>query len=204
MMLHSIFCSVIAGSVLLLCISAGEGAVLLGFCAALVIHESGHIAAAALLGVPTGGIAGGAAGIHLRCSFDRRSPTRNIAMCLAGSLSNLLTAGLAVIIGLPSADGGMYFILTSLTLGGLNLLPISGLDGGAVMSELLSLFMLPDRAWQAERIISCICALAFWCVSVRIQLCGGTNLSMLIMSLYFLYSAGLIGERSGRRQHRIR
>lgn len=193
-----------SGAVLLLCAAAGEIAVSISFCLALVIHESGHIIAASLLKVPLCGAFCSPIGIRLCYAFGGQSPVRAMAVCLSGSFANIITAGLAVILRLGADDGGMYFILISLTLGGLNLLPVHGLDGGAITSEVLSLFFLPDRAYKTERIVSSVFAIAFWVVTVRIQLRSGVNLSMLIMSLYFLYSAGLAGDSYGRQRHHIR
>ena len=64
---------------------------------------------------------------------------RAAAAALAGPACNLLLAGCtALLMRVRPVSGGQAFVRVNLTLGGVNLLPLSFLDGGAALLALLS------------------------------------------------------------------
>ncbi len=154
---------------------------------AFLIHEGGHIIAARALGVPLQSIRGGFCGIRMKYDFSCVKPKYEIAVCMAGSFAGMFAAAIGLLIGLAYTEGGVYFIVSSSALSAVNMLPVRGLDGGSILMCILEASLLPDTAWKISKRISTVTSILFWIVSIWIQLKVGINLSMLILSLYFLY-----------------
>lgn len=159
----------------------------LSLAAAFVIHEGGHIIAAKLLHVRLQSVKGGFCGIRMRYDFSCVRPWQEIAVCMAGSFFGILAAGIGILLGVASTDGGLYFILSSAALSAVNMLPVRGLDGGSILMCILETTLFPEKAWNISKRISTVTSVLFWIASLWIQLRIGVNLSMLLLSLYFLY-----------------
>lgn len=161
----------------------------LSLTAAFIIHEGGHVAAAKLLRVRLQSVKGGFCGIRMKYDFSCVRPWREIAVCMAGSFFGILAAVLSIFLGLASYNWGLYFIMSSASLSAVNILPVRGLDGGSILMCILETSFLPETAWSISKKISAVTSIAFWLISLWIQLRVGINLSMLLLSLYFLYSS---------------
>ena len=105
--------------------------------AAVCIHEGGHLIAAKLLGAKCRAFRVGLTGLTLDFDYSRLSYGRECMIQLAGSGAGLLSVWIAACFGGRFA----YYCVCALCLNVINLLPIAGLDGGAVLSSLLHMFM---------------------------------------------------------------
>lgn len=156
---------------------------------ALIIHESGHILSAVALGIKLESVKISICGVRLSYNYSNVPPIYEIAVCLAGPLWGIVFSVSAAMLGAAKFDGGLYFIMSSAVLSVINLLPVSGLDGGTILVCMLESFMLPDMAWNIAKKISVLFTLAFWALTVWVQLKIGVNLSMLLLSVYFLINS---------------
>ena len=156
---------------------------LAAFLAAL-LHEFGHILAARLCGIPLYECKIGLFGAGLFPEEALFSYGREIILCAAGPLTNLLFAllGLLYISGNPSAFLE-YFVFSSFAFGLLNLLPIRDFDGGRVLQALLALRFSPTTVERTIWLLSFFCILFLWSISVYLLLRASSSLSLFVFSL---------------------
>lgn len=154
----------------------------------LLTHEAGHLLAARALSVPLSRVRLGVCGLNLRFDYSGASARCEIAVCLAGPVLGAAVSLAAARAGLGNVPGGMYFILSGFVLAGVNLLPVRGLDGGAAFAAFLDSVMLPDRSFRVERAVSAVFTALFCALTAYVGLRGGLNLSMLLLSIWFLTS----------------
>ncbi|MBR3423588.1 MAG: site-2 protease family protein [Clostridia bacterium] len=156
--------------------------------AALLVHETAHLLTAGALGVPLSSVRVGAWGVRTAFDYSSVSAGREIAVLVSGPAASVAAAFAAIKTPLTDVPGGVYFVLSSFALGAVNLLPVGGLDGGAILSAAVGSFVLPDRAWRICRTVSRIFAFLFWGVAAVAQT-AGFSWSLLLLSLYFLVRA---------------
>ncbi len=156
---------------------------MLSFLCAVAVHEGGHLLAAILCGVPIKRLRAGVGilGFRLSMAYDAVSYGRELCVLLAGSGAGLLAAWISHLCGWES---GVFF---HLTLSGCNLLPIHGLDGGAAVETVLSLWLLPDTACRIARALSFCTVVALWIAVLWICLRVEVNFGLLLAALTFLY-----------------
>ncbi len=110
-----------------------ESSLILGFYAACIIHEAGHIVAVYLTGGSVGSVEFSWMGIKMTATpSDSFKSAAFIQLC--GPLANIL----AFLILIAGENGG-YFAVFSLMEGLLNLLPYKFLDGGTILEILADL-----------------------------------------------------------------
>lgn len=156
---------------------------------AIAIHGAGHILAAATVGMRFGRLRLTATGLRLLSDQPYPSYRAEALVALGGPLFNLVSAAL-VYAHLQGCD----FVLLSLYLGLLNLLPLRGFDGGTLLLCFLcdrhALFpSLSPRT--AERIISAISALVLmllWLAAVYLLLRRESALSLYVFCLQLFRS----------------
>lgn len=178
---------IITASIILLCSLFGKSSLSLVLTAALCIHEFGHLVALKLLGGRLLSVSPSVLGFTIRYDKLSVSPLKESLICFCGSLFGILSAVAVIMLDLAKYPVAINYVLVSLTLSVMNLLPIQCLDGGEILKCTLESIMLPDTAYKICKAVSGCTAILFWVVSVRIQLRHGINLSMLIMSVYFIY-----------------
>ena len=127
----------------------GSGDTLVTRCAAF-LHELGHIAVMRINRVDIREIGITPYGFEIVPARRYRSFLAEISISLAGCAVNFLLAVLFF------RCGGIWqrFAIASATLGILNIMPVSCLDGGEALETLLNFFMLPDKANMICRGIS--------------------------------------------------
>ncbi|MBQ4066356.1 MAG: hypothetical protein IJD22_01805 [Clostridia bacterium] len=147
---------------------------------AVSLHEAGHVLSSLILckRLPTLSLSG--AGLRL-CCHGPHTTAAAIAISLSGSAFGIAAAILPI---LPKG-----FRLASLGLSLMNLLPISGLDGGGALLIFLETLMLPDRAFRISRAVSAFAVLLFWVFAVAVQLKALPNLTLLAVSTYLTLSS---------------
>ncbi len=153
---------------------------------ALLIHELAHFAAAKALGAPLSAVSVGAWGIRTEYDYSAVGALPEIAVLLAGPAANLAVSLAAIPTRLPAYRGGMFFILSGFALAAVNLLPVTGLDGGAALYAAVGAFALPDRASAICSRVSLAFTFLFWGVSAAVMMTRGINYSLLVLSAYFL------------------
>ena len=153
--------------------SAGSPAALL---ASVLIHEAGHIICGILASRQLPEVALTPSGVRL-CYPSLPNKIARISVSAAGPIFSLAA-------GWFFAENEMLF-LYSVSLGIINLLPISGLDGGNIVSAICEGSLACRRI---ERSISVISILLFFALNCAVQLKYGTNLSLAVMSVVLTVS----------------
>ena len=147
--------------------------------AAIAIHETGHLCAAYMLHMKPSGAAADTIGIRLLFRGIPPSYGKEIFLCAAGPVANLLSLALALLFGF---DKHSFFLSVSAALALLNFLPIEGFDGGRIMHSTLSLFLSPDTADKISDLFSFFFLFVLWCISVYLMMRVGNQLSLFFFS----------------------
>jgi len=151
---------------------------------AALLHELGHIAMARICHIRLRECKVGIYGAGLIPDGSLYSYGQEILLCLAGPLTNLLTACLLLPIKINDTNEFLQgFFFASLVLGLLNLLPIKGFDGGRVLHALLSLRLQPHTVSLITSACSFLCIFSLWSASVYLLLRAAASLSLFIFSL---------------------
>lgn len=172
----------------------GAGGMLLPICAALALHEAGHLIAARGLGVRVYAISlmpfGGAVQL---ANVYALSPARLFAVAFAGPLFSLLGAlGTLALAAMPAcAPFAIGFFRVNVTLMLFNLLPALPLDGGRMLYALLVRPLGPEHALTlgiglGRVAASSLAIAAIWGFVAVHRL----NISLLACAVFLLSSAG--------------
>lgn len=154
---------------------------MLAFILSVIVHECGHLAAARLLGVPVRRIRAGAFGLRLTMDFSAVSYGKELCVLLAGSGAGLVFSWIA------GLCGQMQMVQYGIVLSIGNLLPIRGMDGGAVLETLFSCFLMPETAYRIANIVSLLTVIAVWIASLWICLRIQVHAELLLLSLWLLW-----------------
>ena len=146
---------------------------------AIAVHEAGHLGAAYLLRMKPSGATADTIGIRLLFRGTPPSYGREILLCAAGPLANLVCVPISLALGAPPNS---IFPLTCTALALLNLLPIEGFDGGRMVSSTLLLFVSPSLADKISDLLSFFFLFVLWCVSVYLMMRVGNELSLFFFS----------------------
>ena len=166
---------------------------------AALIHELGHLAAAVACVVRITGMRLDLFGARLELP-GLLSYRQELLVALGGPAANLLTAavlfrawtacGCPVCGASPSLSGWALvlgvLLPASLGLCAVNLLPIATLDGGRILSCLLSLTLGADVARRVLRLLSLFLLSLLWLLSVYALLRAGQFLSLFVFSFSLL------------------
>ena len=146
----------------------------------VILHEMGHLTASMLyrkypvsIGIMPTGIS-----IGLHCAY---SYTEEIVIAAAGPLMNLLYA--AACIYLPYGIGGTARDV-SLLLGTINLLPLAPLDGGRILSALLTPICGSEVCGEISNFFSLLLLAVLWVISLYIFFYSGVNFMLLLFCSY--------------------
>lgn len=111
-----------------------EHRTILYFYSGCLLHELGHILAAAIAGTAAENIVLSGTGIIITTEKNAAVPIkRSLFLLLSGPAVNLIFAAITKLLG-----GSRLFMMLNLTLCLYNLLPFPSLDGGAVIEILIS------------------------------------------------------------------
>lgn len=158
--------------------------------AGAVLHESGHLLAAMLLGIPLRSLDIGIFGASLKVRGSLISYPKEFLLCASGPGANFLSA-LAVIIFSEHrgyySECGEWFVSVSVMLGLLNLIPAEGFDGGRMLSVVLTSMLGPRISARVLSLSTFISIVALWMFSVYLLLRYGTSLSLFVFTLSLFY-----------------
>lgn len=151
---------------------------------AALLHEAGHVVAAWGWGVPLRGLRLDTFGARLELG-GMVSYTTELAVAAGGPFVSLWAAWLAFPLG-QWWQGWYLFALVSLGLGGINLLPVRGLDGGRILACLLSLLWGERVADVILRMTTGFALGGLWLLSVYALLRVGETLTLFTFTLCLL------------------
>ncbi|MGN0629797.1 MAG: hypothetical protein ACI4JN_00580 [Ruminococcus sp.] len=159
----------------------GDESVLLYGFAAVILHETAHLAAMFLLGMKADSVIFHACGIRI-CPENRLcSYGRELAVLIAGPFANIAAWG-----AVSYFHGNMLFAQSQLALGILNILPCRRLDGGSALCCLLS--MTNISMGTSERLLRIIFILTPMILLGAGYFGGITNFTYYALALYLLFS----------------
>lgn len=185
---------IIGAGLFLLLLLFGSTAFPLSFCAAVVIHEGGHLLAARLMGAECRSFRIGLTGLILDFDYSRLTYGRECLIQLAGSGVGILSVWIAACFG----ERTVYYCVCALCLNIVNLLPITGLDGGAVLSSVLHMCLDDTVAVRISRAVSLVTAVFLWVCALWICLRTEGNVTVLICGVVFLVRS-LLAYREGEK-----
>ncbi|MBE6707031.1 MAG: hypothetical protein E7577_05255 [Ruminococcaceae bacterium] len=147
----------------------------------IALHELGHILMAKICKIQFRELKLGIFGAALSPQNYLYSYKKEILLCLGGPLANFLSAfAVSVFFDTQPFE---YFKMCSFALGLLNLLPVSGFDGGRIFSALLSILFSPRTVQTVSKVISFALIFTLWCFSVYLLIKIASSLSLFMFSL---------------------
>lgn len=158
--------------------------------AGAVLHESGHMLAAMLLGIPLRSLEIGIFGASLKVRGSLISYPKEFLLCAAGPGANFLSS--FAVIAFSEHRGyysecGEWFVSVSVMLGLLNLMPAEGFDGGRMLSVVLTSLFGPRSSASILSLSTFLSIVALWMLSVYLLLRYGTSLSLFIFTVSLFY-----------------
>lgn len=156
---------------------------------AAAIHEGGHIFFAWLLGVRLIKVRGSLFGLWLKYDFSEKSYLAQLVVSVAGAAFNVAACVITLLVLPPQSLGGVFFIFSNLALALFNLMPVSRFDGMGVL-RCLCLLLTSDltKADTVCRLVGSVFSFAFFLLTVYVQMRVGVSLSMLVLSVFLLYT----------------
>lgn len=158
--------------------------------AGAVLHESGHMLAAAVLGIPLRSLDIGTFGASLKVRGSLISYPKEFLLCAAGPSMNFLSAVVEVIYSEHRgyySECGEYFIAVSVMLGLLNLIPAEGFDGGRMLSVVTSSLFGPRASARLLTATTFSSIVLLWMLSVYLLIRYGTSLSLFVFTVSLFY-----------------
>ena len=168
----------VAGLFLLLC--ASPRAYAFAVLSSVFLHELGHTAAAAFFGKKPLAVRIMPTGINILLP-TASSYTEEFLIAAAGPLMNLLYAVACVY--LPYGIGGTVRSV-SVLLGTINLLPLAPLDGGRILSSLLTPICGAEICGEISNFFSLLLLAVLWVISLYIFFYSGVNFMLLLFCSY--------------------
>ena len=151
-----------------------------------LIHELGHLTLARLMGAEMKGLKLGLCHLSLSYNSACLSYPRELLVQCGGIIFNFISGLLVYLLPFLSGDVYDFFVVGSFSLGVMNLLPVSILDGGGILRSLLSMLMSPVWAERLSFYASFSVSLLMWLVAVYLQIIFASNLSFFFISVLLL------------------
>ena len=172
-----------SGALMVLALFLTHSYISLAALLAALLHELGHIIVAKICKIELGELKLGIFGASLTPKAMLCSYKKEILLCLAGPLVNLISALLLAPLFKDFIEFGKLFISASLFLGILNLLPIYEFDGGRILFCILSLRLPLTATTRIIKTTSFILIFCLWTLSVYLLLRLSSSISLFIFSL---------------------
>lgn len=145
-----------------------------------ILHECGHLTAMLVCGKKAEKIDLGYFGMRIVTSKRFLSPSKEAAIAFSGPFVNLVISLIFFLTGRTD------IATVSLALAVFNLLPVTMLDGGHIISA-----FLPDS--RLHKALSLVCAIALLGIGIFVALYTKENFTIVIASLYLL--VGVLSEK---------
>ncbi|MBR5539401.1 MAG: hypothetical protein IKU61_05830 [Clostridia bacterium] len=151
----------------------------------IAVHECAHLAALKIFKGRILSFRIAPFGLCIDYDAESLSLLRELAVCAAGCVSNLLLTLISLLIYAAfGVDTAVMLALVSAVLGMMNLLPIYPLDGYRVLNIIFSFFVLPAAAFRISFFISGVLAFLFFGVAAYLFTTALTGVLPLLFSLY--------------------
>lgn len=150
-----------------------------------IVHEMGHLIFAKVVGAKTRKIRGGVFKLSIGYDCADLSYKKEALVCLGGVVFNFLFAILALFTT-RGTEAGRFLIVCNLSLGLMNLYPVSILDGGRIVKALLFSIFTSEKAEKISRYVSFFSAFLLWLVATYLQLIFSANISLFFVSVFLL------------------
>ena len=150
------------------------GGPVLPFLSAVLLHELGHLLGGILTGTPVRRFGAGILGLHLDFAMERVSYRQEFWVLVAGSLFGLFT-----LLWIPDPA----YRTCALGLNLANLLPVTGLDGGGILSCFLHRITDGDRADRICHMVSLAAGILFWRAGMWSVLRVGPNPTWMLCGM---------------------
>lgn len=158
---------------------SGFGLAAIGACA---LHETAHLIAMALFGVPAQRVTLYGAGIRITSDLERVPPLRRIVILSAGCLANFAAALVFWRLGEPSA------FAVELFTGIFNLLPLGALDGAGLLKMLV---IKRCKAENVDRVMKLASVISMIVVAAAVIYAGGAaSFTLITTALYIIILSG--------------
>lgn len=153
---------------------------------ASLIHEAGHLFAMWVCECQPKSIRLIPASVQITRGFSAK-PQGELAVSLCGPMANLVVFAVLIVNYLCFKNiSVLSFAILNLVLCIFNLLPVNGLDGGTLLTILLSKNTEPYRAQGIVRIITAVMSAVVFLLGVYLWTCGKLNISVFIVAVYLL------------------
>ena len=165
---------------------------------AATLHELGHILSAKICGVRLNNFNVGILGARLGMGNAVCSYGNEIIICASGPMMNFISAYFTFMISklfCVNNEISDIFILSSVSLGIINILPIRSLDGGRIISAVISRIGNVRSAEIILDILSFITLFTLWCISLYLLLKNASSLSLFVFSVSIFASIFLEDEK---------
>lgn len=158
---------------LLLILNEGD---LLPFLAALLIHESGHLAAVCACGLRPEELRAELGGFTIK--YEGGGYIKDAAVAFAGPAASLTAALCSSLL-----NGPRFFTGLNAVFAVFNLLPISGLDGERALRSLISVFLPAEKVYRITLLseLFCLSALFYFGAAAALR---HSNYTFLISAAY--------------------
>lgn len=156
---------------------------------AVVLHESGHLAAMSIFGYKPESI--NISLFEIKISDSKRlqkSFTENILIIFSGPFANFICFILFYLLYLSVNEYFFSFAAANLSVGLFNLLPVISLDGGQLLYIILSRFVSDSAAEKTVGVITFVSIFPFAALGFLLLLESKYNFSLLFVCVYLVFS----------------
>lgn len=151
---------------------------------AVFIHESAHLLAMWAADCQPRAVRLIPASVQIVRGFSPKK-CGEAAITICGPLGNIVIFGvLFANYSVFGSEQSLVFATLNLVIALFNLLPVSGLDGGTLLTIAISHFTDIYKAESIVRIITAVFAVAVFLLGVYLWVSGTVNISVFIVSLY--------------------
>ncbi|MBO7310038.1 MAG: hypothetical protein J6U86_01445 [Clostridia bacterium] len=147
----------------------------------VAIHEIGHIFMAKIRRIDLRELSVGIFGASLTTEHALFSYFDEVLLCLGGPLFNYASA--LIWITLTKCPPSSFFVVSSLGLGTLNMLPIKGFDGGRIATAILSFILSIEKANSIIKFLSFVFIFSLWCFSLYLLMKKGASMTVFVFSV---------------------
>ena len=164
-------------------ISSSPHPMLLVLC--YLIHEFGHVCLAKVTKVDMKKIKTGPFQLRLAYDSSFASYKSELLVCAGGVLFNFLSAAVTLLF-VEKSESASFFLICNLSLGLMNLYPVSTLDGGRIFKCLLMMLFEVELALKIWKTVSFLFAFLLWLCAAYLLLVFDSNASLFFVSVFLL------------------
>lgn len=151
---------------------------------AVFIHESGHLLAMWAADCQPRAIRLIPSSVQIIRGFSKKTHGE-MAISLCGPLANIVLFGVLFINFLIfKSEQSLRFAALNLVIALFNLLPVTGLDGGAILTLIISKRTDVYKAERIVRIVTAGFAFVAFLIAVWLLVSGSFNVSIFIVAIY--------------------